>query len=107
MSRWPWLLLLTVAACTPDYPMDKPGTWNLEQYGGANDANLRTMVVNPRDLIAGSGESTSFGPEAAAPVDRLLTGKRTPLPATNSLDVTTVSTEQQPAQGGSGSNAGQ
>jgi type IV pilus biogenesis protein CpaD/CtpE len=107
MSRWPCLLLLAIAACTPDYPMDKPGTWNLEQYGGANDANLRTMVVNPRDLIAGSGERTSLGSEAAAPVDRLFSGKRTPLPTTDSLDVTASPTEQQPAQGGSGSNAGQ
>ena len=107
MRPWPCLLLLlTVAACTPDYPMDKPGTWNLQQCGGANDANLRAMVANPRDLIAGSGESTSVGREAVAPVDRLFTGKRPPLPSLNTLDVTTIPTEQQqPATGGG--NAGQ
>lgn len=106
MLRWHWLLLLlAVTSCTPDYPMDKPGTWSIDHYGSANDANLRAMVANPRDLVAGTGETTSLGPEAAQPVERLFTGKRPPLPDLNTLDVATIPTEAQPAQGGG--NAGQ
>jgi len=101
MFRWTWfLLLLMVTACTPDYPFDRPGTWSLEKMGSANDANLRTMVANPRDLLAGAGESTSLGPEAAMPVHRLFTGRRAQLPAINTLDVNVVpSSQQQPEQG--------
>ena len=61
--------------------MDKPGTWRCRQQLGSNDANLRTMIVNPHDLVAGTGETSSARPEAAPPVQRLLTGQRTPLPA--------------------------
>ncbi len=107
MSRWPWLLvLLTAAGCTPDYPLDKPGTWSIDQYGNSNDANLRAMVANPRDLVAGSGESTSLGAEASPPVTRLYSGQRTPLPNIDTLDVNLEQEQpQQPAQGGG--NAGQ
>lgn len=103
---WPWVLLaLTVAACTPDYPFDKPGTWSIDQYGDANDANLHTMVANPRDLVVGSGAGTSLGAEASPPVSRLYSGKRQPLPALNTLDVNVIPMEQPPAP--SGDNAGQ
>jgi hypothetical protein len=98
-------LALTVAACTPDYPFDKPGTWSIDQYGIANDANLRAMVANPRDLIAGSGESTSLGAQASPAVSRLFSGKRTPLPALNTLDLNVIPLEPPPAPGGE--NAGQ
>ena len=105
MRRWSLLsLLLAAAACTPDYPFDRRGTWSIGQYGSANDANLRAMVANPRDLVAGEGEITSLGPEAAPPVQRLFSGRRLPLPAISStLDVTAIPA-QQPAAGGN--NAG-
>ena len=49
-----WMLLPLLGACTPDYPMDKPGTWNIPLGTlGSNDANLRAMIVDPRDLTAG------------------------------------------------------
>lgn len=108
MQRWPWLVLaLTVAGCTPDYPLDRPGTWSIEQYGGSsNDANLRAMVANPRDLIAGTGEPNSLGAEASPPVTRLYSGQRTPLINLDTLDVNLVQAPQQlPASGGG--NAGQ
>ena len=56
-------------------------------------------------LIVGTGENTSVGSESAPPVDRVFTGKRTPLPALNTLDVGAIPSEAQPAQGGA--NAGQ
>ena len=106
MRRWfCLLLLLATAGCTPDYPMDKPGTWRLGEVS-ANDANLRVMIVNPHDLQAGAGESTTLGSEAAPPIRRLLTGKRYPLPASNVLQINASGAPpQQPAPGGD--NVGQ
>jgi hypothetical protein len=75
------LTLLTLAACTPDHPFDKPGTWSLDSAPSANDLNLRVMVVNPHDLVAGTGEANSLGAEAGPPVGRVLHGRRAPLPA--------------------------
>jgi hypothetical protein len=101
MYRAALLLLLSAAGCTPDYPMDKEGTWHLPAIG-ANDANLHTMIVNPHDLVAGSGESTTYGAEAGPPVQRLLTGQRYQLPASNVLQVNLVNPQQSqpPPQGG-------
>jgi hypothetical protein len=91
------LLLLTVASCGPDYPIDKPGTWQLGETG-SNDANLRTMVANPRDLTGSTGQRRMIGAEAAPPVRRLLTGRRYPLPASNILQVELTGSPQAPAQ---------
>ena len=97
------LMVLAACGCTPDYPFDKPGTWHIPETS-SNDDNLRAMIVNPRDLVQGTSDNTTMGPEAAAPVRRLLTGKRYPLP---------VSTTQQfitsppGTSGEAGQNAGQ
>jgi hypothetical protein len=105
MRRISWLLLLCAAGCiheSPDYPMDKPGTWHLPETS-ANDANLRTMIVDPNDLVAGKGESTTIGVEAGPPVQRLVTGQRYPLPASDigELSITNSGQQQsQPSQGG-------
>jgi hypothetical protein len=109
LRRGPWLFLaLTVAACTPEYPLDRPGSWSIEQYGGsANDANLRAMVANPRDLIAGTGETNSLGAEASPPVTRLHSRQRTPLINLDTLDVNLVQAPQQPQPAQGGGNAGQ
>jgi hypothetical protein len=88
LFRWYLAALpLMLAGCTPDWPMDRPGTWSLDREPSANEANLRVMVVNPHDLITGSGESTSVGTEAARPVQRLLTGHRAPLPAATASSI--------------------
>ena len=80
-------ILLALAACAQD-PFDRPGTWSVPLgSSGSNDANLRTMVVDPRDLTAGTGEDNSAGTAAVAPVRRLLTGRRPPLPQS---DVSTL-----------------
>jgi hypothetical protein len=75
------LALLALAACTPDHPFDKPGTWSLDSAPSSNDANLRVMVANPHDLVAGTGEANSLGAEAGPPVGGVLLGRRAPLPA--------------------------
>ena len=103
MHRVPFLLLLLCAAgCTPDYPMDKPGTWHLPETS-ANDANLRTMVADPHDLVEGKGENTTIGVEAGPPVQRLFNGQPYPLPPTDSLNIAIINSGQQqspPSQGG-------
>ena len=107
MRRISLLLFLCAAGCTsemdsPDYPMDKPGTWRIPETS-ANDANLHAMIVNPNDLTAGTGESTAIGVQAVPPVQRLYSGQRYPLPASNVLELNVIGGEQQPSappQGG-------
>jgi hypothetical protein len=108
MVRWRIIaLLLPLAACSPDYPMDKPGTWAPPPVSN-NDQNLKVMVVNPQDLVAGAGEDNSLGSEAGPPVHRLLTGRRTDLPPSNAAQFQFSSSPQTPAApGGSGGTPGQ
>ena len=98
MLRIHWLIgLVLISACSydPFDPYQRPGTWVSD---GANDANLRAMVANPHDLIEGTGERVSSGAEAASPVQRVLAGKRYPLPNLNAADVNVF--QQQPQQQG-------
>jgi hypothetical protein len=105
MNRWRVaLVLLPLGACTPDYPMDRPGTWSPPPVG-ANDANLRTMLVRPRDMIAGTGERNSTGAEAARPVRRLIAGKREPLPASGAALFQIQAGASAPTGGGDGAAA--
>jgi len=83
------IALLGMAACTPDHPFDKPGTWSLGPPGSlnSNEANLRTMVVNPNDLVVGQSEPGSLGAEASRPIKQLIAGKRAPLPQANTIQL--------------------
>jgi hypothetical protein len=103
MHRFGWLIVaLLVAGCTYDMsdPYLRPGTWNPT---GDNDKNLRAMVANPHDLVEGTGQGASAGAEAAAPVARLLAGKRYPLPQLNAsgINIVTEPTPQGVANPGS------
>jgi hypothetical protein len=104
MYRWRIIavVLLPLAGCTPDYPMDKPGTWEPPAVSD-NDRNLRVMLVNPQDLVGGTGEDTSAAAAAAPPVQRLLTGKRLELPASNAAEFQTTGS---PGAGGAGGGVG-
>lgn len=77
----PFVLLLALGACSTDPfvqdPFTRAGTW---APSGDNDANLRAMVAQPHDLVAGQPMDDSLGAEAARPVARLLRGKRARLP---------------------------
>jgi hypothetical protein len=104
MHRWRWALRLLawwpLAACTPDYPMDKPGTWNVPANTlGSNDTNLRVMLVDPHDLIQGASADGSEGTEAATPVRKLVTGHRPALP---NMDASTVDTSGGQSSGSAG-----
>lgn len=68
-------IILLGAGCTQP-EIDRPGTW---QPTGANDQNLRAMLVNPRDAYEGSGATTTRGDSASRAVTRLLTDRRRPL----------------------------
>lgn len=92
-------VLLVLAGCAQD-PFDRPGTWSVPiGTTGANDANLRTMIADPRDLTAGTGEENSTGTAAAGPVRKLLSGRRAQLPQS---DVSTIKV----GTGGGGSSSG-
>jgi hypothetical protein len=95
-----------VAGCTPD-PFGRPHTWSLPPTGlGANDSNLRTMLVNPNDLAAGTGDDTSVGALSAHPVDALLKGHRKSLPSVSASQIGASGLQVQPtggdSQGGTG-----
>jgi hypothetical protein len=103
------LLLLPVfamlGACSQD-PFDRPQTWSLPQTGlGANDSNLRAMLVNPNDLAAGTEDNTSVGPLSVRPVDALLTGRRKPLPSVNASQIGASGQQGQGGGGGAGAGA--
>jgi hypothetical protein len=100
----PPLLLVPLGACTPDYPMDRPGTWNIPPGTlGSNDANLRAMVVDPRDLTEGASADGSEGYEAAPPVRKLIAGRRPALPNMNASTID-ASSGQATSPGTAGTN---
>ncbi|MGD0103362.1 MAG: hypothetical protein ABSC06_04915 [Rhodopila sp.] len=100
------LLLLLTAGCAQD-PFERPNTWTLPPAGlGSNDANLRAMLVNPKDQVAGTGDDTSLGPLSVRPIDALVTGRRKPLPSVNASTIGTGS-GLQGLSGVPGQGAGQ
>jgi len=96
-------ILLLFAACDYD-PMERPHTWSLPPAGlTSNEENLRTMLVNPNDLVAGTGDDSSVGVMAAHPITRLYTGHRTALPAQTGTEIPAAATPPQGGgQGGQG-----
>src|ERR1019366_2014676 len=72
----PVLVLLAGCGAAGD-PYAREGTWHATND---NDANLRAMLEDQRDLLEGRGTTRSLGAEAAPPVDRLFSGTRYPLP---------------------------
>jgi hypothetical protein len=105
------LLLLALAGCTD--PFDRPLTWSLPPTGlSSNDNNLRAMLVNPGDAVAGVGEDTSVAPLSERPVELLMSGHRRPLPFVNASEVGAgqqqqqQQQQQQPGMGGAGGGAG-
>ncbi len=68
---------LVLAGCDQmQEPYNRPFTW---APTGVNEANLRSMIDDPRDLSAGKTASGSLSVEAVPPVARLLSGQRAPL----------------------------
>jgi len=62
------LLLFALAGCQMTDPYLRAGAW---RPNGANEANLRAMVVMPADLVAAAPAGRADGDLAAAAVDWL------------------------------------
>ena len=73
--------VLWLSGCAETEPYQKTGMW---QPTGANALNLAAMVQNPADLVRGRGARGFDAREAGPPVQRLLSGNPTPLPASSS-----------------------
>jgi hypothetical protein len=102
----PFVVLLALGACAADpFEQDQfaqPGTW---APTNDNDANLRAMVENPHDLVAGRPMDGALGAEAAVPVKQLLAGKRAALPTTAADTVYAGSGSGNGGSGAGGSGA--
>lgn len=100
-----WAVCLVLAGCATD-PIDAPGTWRVPPRGmTSNDENLRAMLVNPRDLGFGGGETTGVSVTSAAAARRVLTGQRYPLPSTTASR-TAPRTQGQTSGAASGTGTG-
>lgn len=88
MMRWRHLLLgaaLLGAGCAGlADPFERPGTWTPR---GANDANLRAMIVDPAHLERGEGDPRGRGRQATNAIERLEDDKLHQLPDVRSSTV--------------------
>ncbi len=102
----PLAMLLALGACaTSPFTQDQfaePGTW---APTNDNAANLRAMVADPHDLIAGRSMDGAVGSEAALPVQKLIAGNRPGLP-NSSADSIYGSGGSSGGGGGSGGSGG-
>lgn len=98
------LLLLAfgcaLASCAQTDPYTRPGQWHPL---GANAANLRAMVADPRDLYQGRISADQPGDMAAAAVERLRADAVKRLPASAISGV--LATDTGPSAGGPGNEA--
>jgi hypothetical protein len=83
------LLPLLLAACAITDPYEREGLW---RPNGANDINLRAMVVSPSDLARGVGSLDGDGQQAAAALDRQRLDKLRKLPDTGVANIVPVAT---------------
>jgi hypothetical protein len=89
MSRLILLSLMVVlAGCDQIDPYRRAGAW---RPSGANDSNLRAMVVVPSDLAVASHASPADGGLAAAALSRLRNDKVRPLPDSGLAQIVPVS----------------
>ncbi len=100
------ICLLLASGCTAtNDPLDKPYTWRAL---GDNAANLRVMIADPQDLMRGREDATGLGAEAGPAVQRVLDGKRRPLPELSASGISTSAPGMAAPQAGpnGGANAG-
>jgi hypothetical protein len=80
--------LIFLSGCDQTDPYRREGTW---RPSGANEANLRAMVVVPSDLAVASRASAADGHLAAAALSRLHHDKVRPLPDSALAQVVPIS----------------
>ncbi len=83
-----WLALLLPAACAAEDPLTRAGLW---EPTGANDTNLRAMIADPDDLVAGAADSRADGSVVAAAVARYRAGKLKSLPDVSASQISPIS----------------
>jgi hypothetical protein len=89
MSRFAALtLLLALTACDHTDPYLRTGAW---RPNGANEANLRAMVVVPSDVVVAEPAAHADGGRAAAAVARLRRDDVRPLPDSGVAQLVPVS----------------
>jgi hypothetical protein len=82
------LLLMVLAGCDRTDPYQREGTW---RPNGANEANLRAMVVVPADLAVSTRSGPGDGALAAAALSRLHHDRVRPLPDSALAQVVPIS----------------
>lgn len=98
---------MALSGCAPLDPLTQPGHWT---FTGANEANLRAQLADPRDLTRGRSDPYNDGNEAAMAVQRWRNDRVKPLPqsgvsdlkatgAATALSATEASTESLTATG--------
>jgi hypothetical protein len=95
-------LLGLLAGCAETEPYQRAGQWNPL---GANAANLRAMVADPRDLVLGRDGASSPGDMGAVAVARLRAGAVRPLPGSSISGVRITDTGPGPAGPNEGATA--
>jgi hypothetical protein len=88
-------LALALAGCDAMDPYRREGTW---RPNGANDANLRAMVVSPSDLVRGVSSTDGNGQQAAAALDRYRNDKVRLLPDTGLAKIVPIASGSQGSQ---------
>lgn len=81
--------MLFLTGCGMTDPYQREGSW---RPNGANDANLRAMLVSPSDLVSGVAATGSDGQQAAAALDRYRQDKPRRLPDSGVAKIVPVST---------------
>jgi len=87
-------LLLALAGCNVTDPYARAGAW---RPNGANDVNLRAMVLLPSDLVLATPADRSDGGLAAAAAARLREDKVRPLPDSGLAQIVPVASGSAPA----------
>jgi hypothetical protein len=80
---------LTLSGCNMTDPYSREGVW---RPNGANEANLRAMVVSPADLARGVSAPGGDGQQAAAALERYRNDKVRALPDSALAKVVPIST---------------
>jgi hypothetical protein len=92
MTMWRFVALLLLidltAGCDFIDPYTRPGVWH---PNGANDVNLRAMVVVPSDLAVAAPSASGSGALAAAALTRLRQDRVRPLPDSGIAQIVPVS----------------
>jgi type IV pilus biogenesis protein CpaD/CtpE len=96
------ILLLVLAGCNQTDPYLRSGVWH---PSGANEANLRAMVVVPSDLVQATPAARADGGLATAALVRLRRDQVRPLLDSGLAQITPVAGGSAPAAAAASGNS--